>query len=95
MRYQRVVWHHDLDDEPVVLWSEIGDDGYERRKVDVYRDGRLDYADESASTGTTVLGDQKMPSPAEINADDGFTATAVTRWEFDAVWRQATRGAPE
>jgi Domain of unknown function (DUF6881) len=91
MRHQRVIWHHDLDDEPVVLWSEIGDDGFERRKVDVYRDGRLDYADESTSTGTTVLGDQKVPSLEEIDAEGEFTATAVTRSEFDAIWRRATR----
>jgi hypothetical protein len=89
VRYQRVTWHHDRGDEPLVLWSEIGDDEYERRRVDVYRDGRLDFADENASTGTTQLGDQKMPALHEINADDEFTATEVTRSEFDAIWRQA------
>jgi hypothetical protein len=91
VRYQRVTWHHDRDDEPLVLWSEIGDDDYERRKVDVYRDGRLDYADENASTGTTELGDQKVSPLHEINADDDFTATQVTRSEFDAIWHEATK----
>jgi uncharacterized protein DUF6881 len=47
MRYQRVVWHHGHPDEPVVLCSEIDDQGIEIRKVDEYRDGRLDYADGS------------------------------------------------
>ena len=45
MRYQRVVWHHDDEDEPVVSWSELDERGWESRKVDEYRDGRLDYAD--------------------------------------------------
>ena len=51
-RYQKVLWHHDLPDEPVEIYSEI-DSGYEAREVEVYRDGRHDYADRSRSTGTT------------------------------------------
>lgn len=50
-RYQKVLWHHELADEPVVLYSKI-DAGFEVREVEVCRDGRLDYADGSASTGT-------------------------------------------
>ena len=45
-----------------MLWSEVGDDGYERRKVDEYRHGRLDFADAAHQRGTTWLGDQPMPS---------------------------------
>jgi uncharacterized protein DUF6881 len=55
-------------------WSEIGDDGFETRKVDEYRDGRLDYADENTRSGTTLLGDQPVPTLDEINADEEFTA---------------------
>ena len=88
-RCQRVVWHHDAPDEPVVLWSEIGDDGYERRKVDEYRDGRLDRADATTSTGTTVLGDQRVPPLHEIDADDEFTAVAISAEEFQRVWDRA------
>jgi hypothetical protein len=92
VRYQRVVWHHDFDDEPVVLWSEVGDDGFERRKVDEYRDGRTDYADEVDATGSTDLSDQAMPTVAEIDTDDEFSASAITREEFESVWRRATGG---
>jgi hypothetical protein len=90
VRYQRVTWHHDHEDEPVVLWSEIGDDGFERRKVDEYRDGHLDYADEIASRGTTCLGDQQVPTLDEINADNEFSATGVSRSDFEAIWQRAT-----
>jgi hypothetical protein len=50
VRYQRVVWHHDHPDEPIVLYAEVDDDGWERRKVDEYRDGRLDRADASGGS---------------------------------------------
>jgi hypothetical protein len=33
-RYQKVLWHYDLPDEPVALYSEI-DSGFEVRKVEV------------------------------------------------------------
>ena len=39
MRYQRVRWTHDFVDEPTVLFAEIDDEGWEVRKVNVYRDG--------------------------------------------------------
>ena len=89
MRYQRALWRHDLKEEPIVCWSEIGDDGYERRKVDEYRDGRLDYADGNVQTGSTLLGDQRVPSLEEINRDAEFEATAVSREEFDAIWKRS------
>jgi hypothetical protein len=56
MRYQAVRWAHDLVDEPVMLFSEIDADGYEVRKVDEYRNGRLDLADAVTETGSTALG---------------------------------------
>ena len=89
MRYQRVVWTQEFEDEPIVLWSEIGNSGYEHRKVEEYRDGRLDYADERASSGSTLLGDQRVPSLDEINRDAEFEAAAVSREDFEAIWNRA------
>jgi hypothetical protein len=90
-RYQRVFWHHDLPDEPVVLYSEI-DAGFEVRKVEVYRDGRHDYADGVRSTGTTVLGEKMMPGVDEISADPEFSAQEIGAEEFERVWQRVRRG---
>jgi hypothetical protein len=90
-RYQEVRWHHDLPEEPVVLYSEI-DSGFEVRKVEVYRDGRHDYADRSHSTGTTMLGEKLMPDVEEINQDPEFSATVITAEEFERAWQRAIRG---
>jgi hypothetical protein len=81
---------HDDENEPAVLWSEIDERGWESRKVDEYRDGRLDDADKSHSTGTTQLSDQAMPTLAEINARDGFDAAPTSPDGFENVWRLAT-----
>ena len=93
-RYQKVLWHHDFPDEPVELYSEI-DAGYEIRKVEVYRDGKYDYADHSRSTGTTMLGEDIVPGTDEINEDPEFTATAIDAEEFRQVWKRATQNALE
>ena len=90
MRYQKVVWHHDLPDEPVVLYAEISA-GREVRKVEVFRDGRDDYACASSSTGTTMLSESLTPADDEINQDPQFSATAIPASEFEQAWQRATQ----
>lgn len=56
--YLQVEWSHDFCDKPVEIWSEVGGDGgdgYESRKIEVFRDGRLEYADEHLESGATFL----------------------------------------
>jgi hypothetical protein len=90
IRYQKVIWHHDLPDEPIELYSEI-ERGLEVRKIEVYRDGRCDHADGSRSRGTTVLGQEVVPTVDEINEDPEFSASNINAEEFEAVWRSAVR----
>lgn len=89
-RYLRVTWHHELADEPVTLLSEIID-GIEVRKVEIYRDGRLDFADEDHATGTTQLSETLMPSVEEIAVQDEFTPEAIDSETFEHAWGEATR----
>jgi hypothetical protein len=89
--YMKARWHHDFDDEPVQLFSEIGDDDYEVRKVDVYRDGHLEWADAAHETDTIGLGQVPTPPMEEINAEAEFTAVRIDAAEFEAVW-SAARG---
>lgn len=88
-RYQRVMWRHDFADEPVVLYSEIGEDGIETRKVDEYPDGRLDYASVGKSTGTTFLSEKRMPAIEEIAQQGEFEPRVITKEDFEAVWDRA------
>ena len=89
-RYHKVRWNHQLEDEPVILYSEISDLGIETRKVDEYRDGRLDCAGGWRSTGSTFLSEKTMPDPEEIARKPEFELMAMTKQEFEEVWRQAT-----
>jgi len=91
VRYQRVKWRHAHAKEPVFLYAEIDDEGWEQRKVDEYRDGRLDRADHDGGSGTTLLADQRIADLAEINSHDEFEAEQISASEFDDVWRRAGR----
>ncbi|GAA5212350.1 DUF6881 domain-containing protein [Microbacterium kyungheense] len=89
--YLKVVWHHEFDDEPVFLFSEI-EDGWEIRKVEKFRDGRSQYAGPEGSTGDTMLSETPMPSPAEIAEDPQFTLETIDTEDFDLEWRGAGGG---
>lgn len=91
MRYWKVRWLHDLPDEPVELYSEIDEYDYERRKVEIYRDGHQDYAGPVASTGTTTLSDVPVGTFDEIAAQDEFDPARISADDFERVWRAATK----
>ncbi len=86
-RYIAVLWRHSLPEEPVELFSELDDARWERRKIEVYRDGHSGYADGTESSGSTGLGVVPIPSLEEIAADPQFTPREITRDEFEALWR--------
>ncbi len=92
MWHLEVVWHHDFTDEPVQILIEIGEDRYEARKVEVFRDGRLDWADESRWSPSTMLGEVPVPPLEEINEQEEFTATVISAEDFEQAWTTA-RGA--
>lgn len=94
-RYLKVVWVHEFPDEPVVLFSEIADFGVETRKVELFRDGHSQFADESRSTGDTLLSEGPLPSIEEIADQSEFVVSVIEPDEFEEAWAQATReGAP-
>ena len=88
-RFMKVDWLHDLADEPVVLYSEVIN-GEETRKVEVYRDGRMDYACEGVETGSTQLSSELMPTVKELDEQPEFAAVAITAEEFEDLWARAT-----
>ncbi|WP_410596189.1 DUF6881 domain-containing protein [Amycolatopsis sp. lyj-23] len=91
--YVKVRWHHDFADEPVELFSELGEDRYEVRKVDVYRDGRTEWADAGRETDAIGLGQVPFPPLAEISAQPEFHAEEITAAEFEGAWLRATSRA--
>ena len=87
MKYICVKWVHSLPNEPVTLFSELDDDRFEVRKLEVFRDGSVGRASADASDDSTVLGELPIPSLGDHNSDPQFQAEEITQSEFEAIWR--------
>lgn len=89
MIYLRCRLKHSFRDEPTLLYSELDDERWECRKVEIFADGRTGYADRHQESGSTILGSVPVPSLAEITADLQFDPIEVSKEEFESVWNDA------
>lgn len=90
MKYIKVRWLHELENEPVMLLSELDDQSFELRKIELYADGHAGYADSDREVGGTFLGEVPVPSVAEIALDSQFVAEEIDAVEFEAAWKKAS-----
>jgi hypothetical protein len=85
MTYFKCKWKHDSKDEPVLLLSELDDERWELRKIEVFRDGRIGWAGPGTEeSSTTRLGEVATPALAEIAADPQFEPSEITKEEFES-----------
>ncbi|MGC0338352.1 DUF6881 domain-containing protein [Streptomyces sp. SLBN-8D4] len=89
MEYWKVIWHHDFEAEPVAFFSEIGDDGYETRKVQKYRDGRILRTDGSDENSEIGLSEIPVGEIEDVAAQSEFSAFVISEAEFEEVWNRA------
>jgi HEAT repeat protein len=92
MRYIKVKWLHTSPDTPVLLYSELNGELWEVRKVEVYADGRMDFACREEQSGNTRLGIEPLPDLEEIAADREFEPAIISAEEFGSVWEKAKAG---
>ena len=79
----------------MLLYSEVDPDGRELRKVDVFRDGHVQYASDEGASGDTDLSEILIPSLRELAEDPQFEPVEITDDEFAAVWAQREAGRVE
>ncbi|WP_410592846.1 DUF6881 domain-containing protein [Amycolatopsis sp. lyj-23] len=91
MDYLHVHWRHEAPDAPVDIYSELDEDRWEVRKVEVFPDGTLQYADDWRSTGRTGLSEVPLPSFEEIAAQQALTPAVIDGAEFERLWERATK----
>ncbi|WP_253915898.1 hypothetical protein [Streptomyces sp. NRRL S-31] len=82
-------WLHDFESEPTGFYSEIGDDGYEVRKVQRYRDGRQLRADSSHETAEIGLSEIPVGHIEDVANQPEFAARLISREEFEQAWNSA------
>ena len=89
MPYIQVQWNHSYPNEPVQICGEYDAEGWETRKLEVFRDGSVSYANAHQQVGTSGLAEVKLSSINEINADPQFSARAIKSSQFERLWRWA------
>ncbi|MEH6413900.1 DUF6881 domain-containing protein [Pseudomonas sp. CGJS7] len=94
MTYLKVQWHHNIAMEPVLLLSELDNERYELRKIEIFADGRLGFASEQSSTMGTTLSESPLPEAEEIAKDAQFTVLPLSASEFETTWEKATERQP-
>ncbi|GGP31344.1 hypothetical protein GCM10018980_65200 [Streptomyces capoamus] len=97
MEHWKVDWAHELQSEPVRFYSEIGSDGYEVRKIQVYRDGQVLKADMFHESAEIGLSEVPAGSIDDVASQPEFSASAISPEEFERAWRTAqwsTRNVP-
>ncbi len=92
MEYMRIDWNHDFDDEPVTMFLEIDNNQFERRRLEIFRDGSTGLAESVEDHGRTQLGWLEVPPAEEISAEAGFSAKIISKTDFENVWRAANSG---
>ncbi|WP_328357817.1 hypothetical protein OG800_19505 [Streptomyces sp. NBC_00445] len=94
MQYWRVEWRHDFNDEATLFFSEVGEDGYEVRKVQRYRDGTLIKADRDHETARIFLSEAPVGDLEEVNSGKDFSSTCITPGIFEEMWHKANWSQP-
>ena len=87
LQHIKVEWVHNHPDEPIVLYSELDEGRWEIRKVEVYADGTMDFADAEHSSGNTRLGSLPVPPLNELSNE--FKPQVIAAAEFERTWSLA------
>ena len=68
------------------MLSELDDERWETRKIEIFPDGSKGYATRTEESGRTFLGERPVPPLAEIAADPQFILGKISEDEFEAAW---------
>lgn len=71
---------------PLRNYVEIDEEGYEVRKVNFYRDGEVEFADETHETRRTGLGDRPFPELGVLSEMIQGPVFEISKEKFEQVW---------
>lgn len=92
MKYLKIKWINDFINEPLYFYHEIGDDNYEIRRIEEYKNGDLAYIDDksySKNISNTFLSPANFSNVFEDCSPPEFEACEITNKEFEEIWQKA------
>jgi hypothetical protein len=88
--YSRCEWFHDFEDESCCIYSELDDERYETRKIEVFKDGTTTRAStEDLWSDPMALADQPAPSLEKGSAYTEFHMEEIGAAEFEDLWKSS------
>jgi hypothetical protein len=88
--YIRCEWFHDFEDEPCCIYSELDDERYETRKIEVFKDGTTTRAStEDLKFDPMALADRPAPSLEEVSTYTEFHMEEIGAAEFEDLWKSS------
>jgi hypothetical protein len=81
-------WKNAPAGSPIEFYSELDQDRFETRKVEIFNNGQATFASTKESTGDTRLGIIPVPSLEEIKSQQEFDIKPISADEFEMKWRQ-------
>ncbi|MEI5906970.1 hypothetical protein WAK64_07860 [Bacillus spongiae] len=88
MQFLKIEWIHDITDEPYIIFAELDDVGYENRKIEIYKNGRVGYATQSSEFGGSTLSEYSYPAFEEIASNSEFIPVEISKEEFEGIWNE-------
>lgn len=89
MRYMRVDWMHNFEDQPITLYGEVNDAMDEQRRIEVFLDGSMGYASSNGIEYRSFLSELKWSAKEEIEEDPQFQVSYISKEKFEEIWRKA------
>ena len=78
MRYFKIHWLHSFIDEPEYIFSEIDEEGYEVRKVEIFKNGNHILYSNNINSDRLVEG--KYPSLEVLNYEEKTKVMLMSRF---------------
>jgi hypothetical protein len=72
MNYVKIEWRSDESEVPVETHGEMDGERWGHRKMEIFRDGRLDFASIDEEVGGSILAEKLWPDLAELDAQSEF-----------------------
>jgi len=88
MKYLRVKWLHEFIDEPVIMYYEIDDNSIELRKIELFKNGKVGYADFTYQINGSYLSEGQFPDIEEIRKLKEFIVEVISKNEFEKVFNE-------
>lgn len=90
MEYIKLLWEHELNDEPVIILYEVdtNDERSARRSVDIFKNGNTQNIDNLYDGAIEIT---PIPTVEEFNSHiwgEEFYSSLISREEFEKIWNK-------